>query len=340
MLAIIPNRFVMRKFADLPTGLQNDACVKFIRDFYNEAGDGAVLHILPLLNTGFAIPTIKQHLQQLGGEVRLLGVAWHIEGAYISTLEGGIDRDLRAQIPIFQGLAEWCQGQYMPLQVLLEARGLTVANLQNTPNMTSFAANRVSVVAGSTLPEPQSMNHAVGTTLGKLAIAAVSHKISAVADGACANQYAFLGSQNLADVDIAKALHDKGFITFRRHIGRQGWFLTSDPTLSSDAFGQIVRCRIVDKVARIAYLTYLPKLDSDLIAKNGKIEAITLKSFQQELQRQIEIDCANELNEVSVFVDPSQDVVTLGAISVQISIVPLGYASQINLNLSLKSKIE
>jgi hypothetical protein len=89
-----------------------------------------------------------------------------------------------------------------------------------------------------------------------------------------------------ADLYDTEALHDKGYITFRNHVGRSGFFFSDDPlsTLATDDYKHLTHRRVIDKAYRIVYNRLLDGLLDDVAVTNS---GTLLPSYAKTLEGKI-----------------------------------------------------
>jgi hypothetical protein len=260
---------------------------------------------------------------------------------------GGIDSRLPALISGIHAQLESRAAAFKPCHALVGiGYGETLLTQSSqAPNLKTMSKNRVSVLVGSKNGIDDGITH-IGAVLGRLASIPVMRKISRVRDGEIMPFANYFGSDIATLVNartIAETLHGKGYITYRKYVGKSGFCATSDPsaTSNSDDFNTIARFRTMNKAHRIAYATYVEYLDDEILInpQTGKVDAGTLKDLQAACKSQIDrqMTSRGEIVSCRVVVDPYQDVLATNLIEVDILIVPVGYASEISIRLQLEN---
>jgi hypothetical protein len=321
---------------------------KHIKEFYDESGSGSNLWIMVVSNAvSMATMCDKAQanyavklLNAASGKIRVLGVTRSPAGGYSpDTTANQIDADCVTAITNAQALALDYANNFKPLRVLIEARNYTGTS-GSLVTLNTQTNNRVAVLLGDTVTGAGS---AVGLALGRLSSVPVQRNLGRVKEGALVATAAYLGTATLESVESTVAtIHDKGFITFRRYVGKSGYYFTDDPTCTgaTDDYNRFARGRVIDKVITIAYSTFVEEiLDEILIDSAGKIETSKAKYYQTRIETAINtaMTANGEISSVSALVDPNQNVLSTNQICVQLRIVPVGYAKTILVKLGFNN---
>lgn len=314
-----------------------------IMEFYDEAAPGTELWVM-LVSQATTITLIldktqnfaKKLLADAGGRIRVLGVSRNPAPGYTpNTTANQIDLDVISALTTGQSLADDMQAAFTPVRFIIEGYAYTgttvgLANLraQTKPNMAVFVGN-----------SETGARSAIGLLLGRLSSVPVQRNPGRVKDGSLAISAAFLGSATLESVESqATSLHNNGFITLRRFPGRAGYYFSDDPTcdLPTSDYNALTRGRVIDKVIRISFVTFVNEiLDEVLIDSEGKISVQKAKYYQTLIQSAVDtaMTANGEISELRVFVDPAQNVLSTGRVCVNLSVVPVGYAKEIQIRL-------
>lgn len=318
-----------------------------IKQFYDAAGDGAELWIL-LVSQATDAQTIldkttanaKKLLDDAGGRIRLLGVARDpVSGYSADTDVNEIDIDIIAAISNGQSLADDMQAAFTPVRILLPAYAFTGTTATLVDLHTETKPN-VAVLLGGT---DDSTRGAIGLLLGRLAAIPVQRNPGRVKDGSLPITAAFLGDEAFEDVPTKSiAIHDKGFITLRKHPGKAGHYFSDDPTVVAltDDYSSLARCRVIDKAIRIAAETFTNELlDEVQIDADGHISTVKAKYYQAIIDNAINtaMTAEGEISAFESFVDDQQNVLSTNKICVELRITPVGYAKQIEIQLGFNN---
>ncbi len=329
---------------------------KHVKEFYNEAGEGATLWIIGFPNTTTASSIVdkdssasaKRLLETALGEIRCLVVAVNPATSYTPTIENGLDKDLESAMLNAQVLSEWATDSlFAPVFVLLEARHYN-GSVTDLPNLTTYDYNRVGVLLGDTVEN--SNGASVGLLGGRIAKIPVQRHIGRVKDGALNTLTTFIGDKKTEFAD-AETINDKGFITFRTFVGKAGYFFSDDSLAAkaSDDYRSIARRRTIDKAYRIAYRRLLEELNDEVpITDEGKLAPAMVKGWQMQVETAIINEMTAEGNlgidptdendtGVQCYIDFNQNVVATGRIEVVLRVKPYGYAKYIDVKLGFKT---
>lgn len=324
-----------------------------IADFYEMAGEGAELwiSIVPDATTMAQICTVanatnsaKKLLEAANGAIRLLAVSRTPDG--VVTASDGFDADVAAAVTAAQTLAEAYAADHKPLRVIIEGRDYqgTVSAVKDYTNGTD---NRVAIVAmgfenwldGATLTASKAA--AVGRALGAAAAQPVQRKISRVKNGDLGLSQAFLSDgTSLGDLQEAdlSALHDKGIIVPRTFTGINGFFFSSDRTATgeSDDFSSLARGRVIDKAQSIAYQVLSREIEDDItLNAQGQLPLVVMKSYKANVETAFNAQMVSqgEASSAELILDADQDILANDGIQATISIIPVGYSSNIQVDL-------
>jgi hypothetical protein len=322
-----------------------------VKEFYDEAGEGAELWIMGFPNTLTAADmvdktadTAKLLIQTAGGSLRALAVAFNPAPGYTPATSNGLDGNVFTAMLNAQALAEWATTSlYAPLFVLLEARGFT-GDVTALKDLSTYSYNRVGLLFGDTVEN--SAGAAVGLLLGRIAYIPVQRSIGRVRDLALNILTAFILDKD-AGVADSESIHAKGYITFRTFTGKSGYFFSDDSlaTAVADDYRSIARRRTIDKAYRIAYLTLLEFLSDEVpITNAGELVPAMAKSWEAEVETAIVSQMTAEDNlgvdptdptdkGVKCFIDYAQKVVSTNKVEISLKVKPYGYAKYIDVKL-------
>jgi hypothetical protein len=330
------------------TAAENAAAHRHVSEFYAEAGEGAELHVMLVADTVRQATMLDvsqanmatKLLDYAQGRIRLLASYMEPDGNYTPVTTSGLEADVNTARTNAQALALAYAAAHKPLRIIIEGRGYQ-GNAITVPNLREATQNRVGVVIGGSRDD---LTCSVGTVLGRLSRVPVMRKISRVKDGALTLTEAFVGTAAVEDVTSLGTLHDKGYITFRTIAGRQGYFISDDPTASplTDDYNSIARGRVIDKAMVLAYLTYVNELNDEVpVNTNGKIAQGRLSYYEAIIANQINgsMTANGEISSVQVFIDPAQDVITTNKLIVVLRLVPVGYSQAIEVQLGFTNPL-
>jgi len=323
---------------------------KALKEFYAEAGTGAQLWIMIIsqavdmetamdkAETDYAVKL----LDAANGGIRMLTIVRDPAGGYSPTVTDAIDADVTAAITTAQALAVEYRDQYKPLRVILPVYAYT-GTAADLADLKTRSDNRVAVMIGDSA---SGSTAGVGILLGRLASYGnqVQRNAGRVKNGALPITAGYIGSETVEDAggDVT-VIHDKGYITLRRHVGKAGYFFTDDPTATAatDDYSSLANGRVIDKAIFLSYITYLEELLDEILIDpdTGQISTAQAKYLQQLATTAIDnaMTAIGNISGVTVEVDPSQNVLSTGKVCIKLRIVPVGYAREIEIELGFNN---
>lgn len=190
----------------------------------------------------------------------------------------------------------------------------------------------------------------LGATLGALALARVSEDIAWVdkfnlSDGTELNVPAFANgqlAQNLTD-GLFTSLQNKAYGFLRSFVGTSGTYFnesrTSVASTSDYAFSENVRT--IQKSTRGVYAGMIPSLNSPLtLNADGTLSDVSIEYLTTLGESNLfQMQRDGEISAFKVAISPVQNVLSTGKIYVTISIVPVGVARNIIVNIGFNVSI-
>ena len=275
------------------------------------------------------------------GEIRQLGI-WTQKNL----------SDSSAIITAANSVAENQASKYKPLSVVLAFANAGSATISNLDNLRTLSAKRVSVtisnawgnieggyiLAGTTGLFPTDL----GTVIGLISRSKVSNSIAWVEKNVTgvSNTMLITGEKwnQLENTTYPDELAQKGYLFQRKYFGYAGCYIDNDSVCDSliSDFDSIKRMRTIDKVARIGYFSLVPYLSSPVVldAEEGTLSLSTISKLESVLNSQINaMFNASEISGFQVFINPTQNVLVNKNININITIVPIGSADSITINL-------
>jgi hypothetical protein len=269
--------------------VENHVLHKFFNEFFNIAGTGAEIWLIciskeDLLIDHFATDgAIEALLNTANGSIKGLACV-NNSGASI-TIEDGLSDEV---LPLVNAAQIYCvdymNRKNVPVFTLVEGFAFN-GTPSALPDLNEANFNRVAILIGDTDSRTgtyASKGAALGLLAGRIAKNSVHVNIGKVLDGAITAGDVFIKdtAPELFDVE---ALHDKGFISFRNHNGRSGYFFTDDPmaTDGTEDYAHITNRRVIDKAYRIAYDTLLDEVLADIpVTNTGTIHSSYIKTLE------------------------------------------------------------
>lgn len=325
-------------------------CWKVLNEFYAEAKSGTTLWIMLTAQTvtmtvAYDVANEATYFGKLqtaaGGKIRIMSMVRSFAAGYTATTTDGVDADVLTGIAKAQALVEEFRTRKQPFLCILPGHHYQ-ANTSTLKDLTTYTHKWVAGLIGDT---ESGTGCAVGLLLGRLASTPVDRQPGRVKDGARTNT-AFYHNTTAFDIGRkaqAAAIETKGWITMDMYVGQSGFYFTNDwtATARTDDYDRLSRGRIIQKVERIAYTTYLNEILDDirLDATTGKMSVNAAKYYQSIIQRAINnsLLADTEISGVNVQIDPAQNVLTTGQVCVDVRIVPDGYANEFKINLGFEN---
>lgn len=324
---------------------------KEITAFYQAAGEGAELHLLVVdeattltqMCSEDADSPLRKLVNSAAGRLRLVGVNRNTPADYEMTAEKGLDADVITAIASAHAVAEDFLTSIAPFRVLLPALGWDgeATNLYK-PREGSY--NRVSVVMASDgkFGTSKLYSAAIGQVLGRAAKIAVHQNLGRVRDGAIAAK-GFLTDGKMPEehFSLMNLLEDAGYIFYRTFVGKNGYYLNGDATATdiTDDYCFLSSGRVIDKAMVVAYRTYIDDILDNIQVDpdKGTIPVSICKSFEASIIRAVNTSMGDEMSSFTAYIDPNQNILANGRMTITCKIVPLATLREITVNLSLNN---
>lgn len=267
---------------------------------------------------------------------------------------------LTAQVGAAKTFAEALENLHAPLVVLLAvADPSATVDGASQSDLRALNADRVAVlISGDATGKGRALADdlgapyvpAAGAVLGAMARAKVSEHIGWVekfdlSAGAELQETCFADGQVFGKkaTAILEALHEKGYVFLRRHIGVAGAYVNDTPTcaLATSDLAYLENVRTLQKAKREIRAALLPKLNAPLLVDaDGKLAPGTVKLFENLAARPLSLmQAAAEVSNYAVFIDPEQDVLATSILQIVAKIQPVGVARYINVSIGFAVKI-
>lgn len=202
----------------------------------------------------------------------------------------------------------------------------------------------------------------VGAIIGILSIAKVHQCIGAVQYFDLTSGTEFLGEdgaglstgESVKDLsnNLVEQLNNYGYLFPVKYDGEAGTFINDSHTATqtTNDYNAIERVRTIDKAGRNVKTALTPLINSELYvdAATGQLDGATIAKFKGEALNAIETMAKDgevstqedgSLPDETVVIDPNQDVLSTGEIVVTVSIVPVGVARAITVNLKFVKSV-
>jgi hypothetical protein len=315
---------------------------------------------------------LSQQIIGLAQGILYIGIYTAYDGTQLKLLQDFSEGKIR-QIGVFspdtfasslvtesQTGATQLETENQPLSVLVTA-DFTATTLAALADMRALSSKNVSVVIGEdngnnggALAGIEGFSiSTLGGTLGSLANAAVNENIGwrqkfDMIHGSEYEGLQFVTGEAYSTQSVATLteLTNKGYIYLTKEINVNGSFHNDAPTsvLITSDFAYIENMRTIDKAARLVRENLVPKINSPLFvnASTGKLLDSTIEDFKNDAFKALENMASNTeistnedgiLPANSVVIDPDQNVLTSSEIVLTVTIVPVGVARSIVVNI-------
>lgn len=340
--------------------VNNGVLYKKLKEYYDEAGDGTKVWLMGMAKdttpsewftpdgvTG--IVPVQKLLDTANGEISLLMTSFDPEGAYVINIVNGLDTDVWAAKTAAQTFAEnYTNNSFSPFVVILEGYAYD-GNAANLADLLQGEENRVGIFIGDTDKRTEAVtnnnasNHIFGGRVSKISVHENAGKLKL---GALKNLAAYIVDTPVENVDV-ESLHDKGYITFRTHVRKSGYYFTDDglATALNDDYHSLARRRTIDKAYRIAHNIASDEILNDFDLNNdgtvspfyaktieGNIESEVYNQMTQQGELSRDITNKDDLG-VKVTFDLEANVAQTNRLNMTIQARPKGYGRWIDIDL-------
>lgn len=333
------------------TAETNPLAHKEVTAFYNVAGEGAELHLLMVseattltqMCSQDADSPLRKLVNSAAGRIRLVGINRNTPADYEMTAEKGLDADVITAVASAHAVAEDFLTSIAPFRVLLPALGWD-GQTDNLYKPREGSYNRVSVVMASDgkFGASKLYSAAIGQVLGRAAKIAVHQNLGRVRDGAIAVKgYLTDGKAPEDHFSLMNLLEDAGYIFYRTFVGKNGYYLNGDATATdiTDDYCFLSSGRVIDKAMVVTYRTYIDDILDNIRVDpaKGTIPVSICKSFEASIIRAVNTSMGDEMSSFTAYIDPNQNILANGRMTITCKIVPLATLREITVNLSLNN---
>lgn len=309
----------------LVDSIANHAVYKFFMQFYNEVGEGALIYLIPIaqiesLSSACEIGGIVENAIRLADKpIRGIYAVYNpvadeeLEDLFENT--DGLYPDVWLLMANAQPMLEAFLASYkQPMFMVIDGFNFN-GQSGSLRDLSEMDNNRVAIVIGDTESrngETASRSSALGLVAGRLAKYRVHVNIGKVLNGALTPDEMFIVNVPVKVYNVG-ALHDKGYISFRTHSTKSGFFFTDDPQASStqDDYRHITNRRVIDKAFRIAYGVLINEVLADIPVTNTG--AMTI-SYARDLEGRVVRAIAENMTNFGELSVDDQDPLDFGAI--------------------------
>ena len=321
------------------------------KDFYDGAGSGTILYILPEAKTVTMkdlcdkdLTYIAPCLASLGGKVKLV-IVTRIPDT-VGTLANQFEQDLLDAVVKAQALRDFevAEPRFRPVRFILEGRNFQ-GNASSSQDFRLLASNAVMVVMSQD-PAVAALNAAyakyaeaayvggikagrpVQRNIGRVKDGTINRISSALSNGAL---YSTISDANL------ETLNAHGLVFARKFSGREGFYYNDSHTCAAltDDFAFLEYGCVMDKALLIARNVYIDEVldDIEVDQATGKLPSATIKQFEALVEKAIGEQMEGEISGVKAFVNPEQNVISTSKIQITVLIQPKSYNRRIEVTL-------
>lgn len=323
-----------------------------LKEYYDQAGTGAQLYLMlvpPTMTVAQMAEyanadSAKKLLDYADGKIKVLGLvsddaAIDVAGGTI-TVTDGLNADVYTAVTRMDDMANNYFAIHKPFRAIIGGTSYSGVAADLTDMTHGTTSNRTSILIGDTT---SGAGACVGLALGTAAGIPVQRKISRVRSGPLSTVTAFAGTNAIEAVEETLAtIAERGYITFTKYANTSGYFFSGDPTCTTatDDYAMLARGRVIDKAHILAYTTFVQVVDDEVpVNTDGTLDAGFCKWLSQQIVNQVNntMTANKEISSVSCFIDPAQNILSTNLLNVVLSIIPVGYATRINISLGFSN---
>lgn len=279
--------------------------------------------------------------QMADGKIRQLAV--YYTGADFAT----------SQITALQAKAQQLYTEHQPLVILYAPDISDTADATTLADLRALTAPYVAVCIGQ---DGNATGKSIFTALGK-SVTCIGAMLGAVSRAQVHENIGWVANFNMAETELdvialangdaikdltateLTAINTKGYIFLRKHIGRVGSYFNDSFTAvaATSDYATIENNRTIDKAVRGIRTALLPALNSPLRVDRttGKLSSDVVKYFENLASSALEtMDKAGEVSGFSVTVNPDQNILSTSKLVIDVKIVPVGVAREIEVGIS------
>jgi hypothetical protein len=281
------------------------------------------------------------------GEIRQMGVMNDLSTSWSTS-----------QVTALQTQATNSQALYKPMSILYAPEISATTNVSALTDITGLASKNVSVIIsqdgggfGYKLWKTTGKSISdLGAKLGAVALSLVSESIAWVgkynmSDGTELETVAFSNGQQFNDIadSLLTTLNNYGYMFLRKLIGITGSYNTppTTATLPSSDYHFVYSNRTIDKATRGVRTQLLPEVSRPITLNSDGTMTNAFIAYM-EGQAGLALDQmvrAGELSAFDVTINPSQNVLSTNNITVAISLLPVGVADFITINIGFTTNL-
>ncbi len=314
-----------------------------IEEYYNELGGKQRLFVFGTAATMTMAEAltlseangVSKLLRERLGDINLVAVARNPQSDYDAG-SAFLDADVPAAVTACKTVGESMQAQNTPVRFIIEGRVANAAQT-NTYKPQEATNGYACVLLGGTSADGSA---AVSVLLARACKYGSHVKVGNGQNGVLSVSQIYIGTDKYEDRVDTETLHDAGYLTFMHRPGSAGYYFGRDNMCSKDDFCILVHGRVIDKAQRLAAATYAPYIETGIkMNDDGTINATEAADIENTLEQAILASMSDQISKVKVYVDLNQDIINTSTITIQLSIMPLGYLTWITVSLGLAATL-
>lgn len=330
------------------TAANNPLAYQEILDFYAQAGEGAELNFMLVVDTT-SLTDICDNENDLGKKlldsVEGRGVIFLVNRktpiGYTATITGGLDEDVNTAVANLNLMAAAYQAQNIPFVGILPALGFDKDTYSGMPARSTLSNDYVALNGWCNAADGIV---SMGQLAGWITKLQVHQNVGRVASGKVSDTAFMPDGTEPKDLKYEWiAMAAKGLLFPVKIGGKSGFFFYDDPTLTaiSSDYSSISWNRTINKAQRIAYDVLVEKQndDIDIDQSTGKIESTLVSDWESDVENAIRGQMMKvagtkqkEISGVKCSIDPESDIVN-DQIDAQLLIVRKGQSKTINVRI-------
>jgi len=147
----------------------------------------------------------------------------------------------------------------------------------------------------------------------------------------------------LQSESLKTAINAKGWLFFTKETGVAGTFMNDSHTatpLTGD-FAYLENNRTIQKAVRNVRTLMVPAISAPLyLNADGTLQESTISYFKNNADRALEqMKVSGEISQYETTISPTQNVAATSELNIGLSIVPVGVARQININIGFITEL-
>lgn len=325
----------------------NAFAYKHLQAYFSIAGAGLPIWVM-LVSDGTSmtdmVDKFNAHAKKLiekAKEIRVLGVIKKASGA--ETISNAFDQDVHNAVVKAQELCDHFTSKYYPLKVIISGNRFN-GNLKEMTNYETTNYKDINLLIAN---DDGASEAAIGLCLGRQAIIPSQRRQNRIKDGAIIPLKAYFTNGKEVDEfeDFWDAFDDRRYTFFRNFPNRSGYYFSGEKTLvgSANDFSTLAPGFVINEALLIANNILTGELSEEIpFTSEGLIHPAVTKSWQGKIESEIKIlmQDTGKISGVKASINAKQKLAKKDALTIGLSIQPVGYADYITVNIGFSTKLE